>query len=100
MVEWNFNEDAICADLLGGLLYQMGKEDRIEKRAEEDNADDVDSFRRVMVWSDPWSVTGWEMSSGFAKKWAFLLKGCGEMIEASNFWRRARGEEELVLEVE
>jgi hypothetical protein len=78
----------------------MGKEDRKEKGKGEDDAHDADSFRRVMVWRDPWSVTGWEMSAGFAKKWGFLLKGCGEMIEASNSWRRARGEEELVFEVE
>lgn len=40
------------------------------------------------------------MEEGFARKWARVLKGCGELIESSNFWRRSRGEGRLVLEVD
>lgn len=73
----------MCDDICGGLY---------------DGFDDVES-RGLLVWGDPWLVSSWEISPGFAKKWAFLLKGCGEMVHATNAWRESRGEEPLVVEV-
>jgi hypothetical protein len=52
-----------------------------------------------MVWADPWDIRGWEMTGGFVRKWGFILKDCAEFFEASNYWRRSRGEEELVSEI-
>lgn len=41
------------------------------------------------VWgSVPWDGTGWEVSEEFAKKWWFLIDG--ELLRATNFWRRQR----------
>jgi hypothetical protein len=54
----------------------------------------------LLVWSDPWDVRGWEVTEGFVKKWGFLLKGCHEMIEATNMWRSARKEDPLVVELD
>jgi hypothetical protein len=56
-------------------------------------------LRGIMVWSDPWHPDGWEVTEGFARKWGFLLKGCGELIEASNRWRAMRHEDRLVVEI-
>jgi hypothetical protein len=53
----------------------------------------------IIAWADPWDITGWEMKPEFASKWSFLLKGCQEMLDASNHWRLARGEEALVVEI-
>ncbi|KAL5373001.1 hypothetical protein DPSP01_013066 [Paraphaeosphaeria sporulosa] len=73
----------MCDDICGGLY---------------DGFDHVES-RGLLVWGDPWLVRSWEISPGFAKKWAFLLAGCGEMVSATNTWRESRGEEPLVVEV-
>jgi Domain of unknown function (DUF3425) len=71
-----YDEDELCLNMFGGL-FESGS-------GAENNG--------VMVWADPWDVAGWEMSEGFVRKWGFLLKGCPEMFEATNNWRRMRRE--------
>jgi hypothetical protein len=57
-----------------------------------------DTYRRgFLVWGQPWSMQGWEVSDGFIQKWGFLLEGCQEVIESTNHWRKIRGEERLVV---
>ena len=73
----------LCYDLVGGLYHGV---------------DEVRS-RGLVVWSDPWQAEGWEVSEGFVAKWGFLLKGCRDLLQASNTWRRLRGEEPMVFEV-
>ncbi|KAE9379775.1 hypothetical protein N431DRAFT_398253 [Stipitochalara longipes BDJ] len=58
---------------------------------------DGGEHKGVMVWGDPWDARGWEMTEGFAREWGFLLRGCEEFYAASNFWRRKRGEKDLVV---
>ncbi|KAI2463351.1 hypothetical protein F4781DRAFT_426451 [Annulohypoxylon bovei var. microspora] len=41
----------------------------------------------------------YEVSEGFATKWSFLLRGCHTLIESTNRWREARGEERLIIDV-
>lgn len=79
----NLDADALCEDFLGGM---------------EEGLSDVQN-RGLILWSEPWSEKGWEISEGFAKKWAFLLKGCSDLLESTNSWREARGEERLIVEV-
>ncbi|KAI5921701.1 hypothetical protein F4810DRAFT_702194 [Camillea tinctor] len=42
------------------------------------------------------SESGWsgliEMTVPFLRRWAWLLDGCEEILEATNYWRRRRGE--------
>lgn len=78
------DEDELCDDVCGGLYEGY----------------DDSAARGLLVWSDPWRVSSWEISPGFAAKWGFLLRGCREMVESTNRWREARGEEPLVIEVE
>lgn len=78
-----FDNDSLCRDLIGG--HHEGRND-IE-------------FTGVLVWNDPWSVSGWEVTEGFAKKWGFLIKGCWEVMEATNRWRKMRGDEPLCVEL-
>jgi hypothetical protein len=59
---------------------------------------DDEQHKGVMVWADPWDISGWEMTETFVKKWGFMLKGCEEFVEATNFWRRRRGEDELLVD--
>lgn len=77
------DEDDLCSDFIGGLY--------------EGNADS--DTKGWIVWTDPWDVSGWEVTEGFVKKWGRLLKGCRDLIEASNRWRAMRGEDALVVEV-
>lgn len=53
----------------------------------------------LIVWQDPWSPAGWELTEGFARKWWFLVAGCDDLLASTNRWRGMRGEEPLVVEV-
>ncbi|KAL6699315.1 hypothetical protein J3F84DRAFT_365499 [Trichoderma pleuroticola] len=55
--------------------------------------------RGCMVWGEPWTVNGWEVSEGFVKKWGFLLKGCLGLLESTNRWRESRGEDKIVIKI-
>ncbi|CAM1505972.1 Fc.00g116090.m01.CDS01 [Cosmosporella sp. VM-42] len=53
----------------------------------------------LLSWSDPWEISGWELTERFAKKWGYLLQSCPDVITAANKWRMIRGEQPLVVEV-
>lgn len=55
--------------------------------------------RGCMVWGEPWTVNGWEVSEGFVRKWGFLLKGCSSLLASTNRWRESRGEDALAINV-
>ncbi|KAI0436209.1 hypothetical protein F4803DRAFT_246664 [Xylaria telfairii] len=78
-----FDEDEFCVDVMGGLY---------------EGFNDIE-LNGLLIWGEPWSETGWEVTPGFAKKWGFLLKGCDTLIEATNKYRAARGEDKLVIEI-
>lgn len=77
------DEDRLCEDMVGGV---------------HEGFSDVQN-RGLILWGDPWSEDGWEISEGFALKWEFLLRGCDALMEATNKWREARGEDRLTLEI-
>jgi hypothetical protein len=78
-----YDEDDLCGDLVGGLY---------------EGFDDVRN-RGLLVWGPPWIPSSWEISEGFARKWGFLLKGCHDVVEATQRYREGRGEDRLVIEV-
>ena len=52
----------------------------------------------VKVWGrSPWEKRGWEVDVGFAKKWPWLISY--ELLEETNFWRAARGEDLMVMDL-
>jgi len=79
----NYDEDDLCCDLVGGLF---------------EGFNDLE-LKGVLVWSDPWDPSGWEVTEGFAKKWGFLLKGCEALVESTNKWRVMRNEDRLIVEI-
>jgi Domain of unknown function (DUF3425) len=81
----SFDEDDLCNDTVGGLWDGFPDSECME--------------RGVIAWSPPWDVSGWEISEGFWLKWGWALRGCGEVLEATNRWRMLRGEDALVVEV-
>lgn len=54
----------------------------------------------LIVWSDPWLQSSWEVEEGFVRKYKRLLVGCDELIRSTNYWRRQRGERPLAFELE
>ena len=80
----NYDEVALCLDTLGCLFH-----DHHEK--------DYEDRKGLIVWSDPWSSSSWELSKGFVHKWGFLLKGCDALVTATNYWRSIRNESHLAL---
>ncbi|KAJ4254471.1 hypothetical protein NW762_010070 [Fusarium torreyae] len=74
-----FDEDDLWADCVGGL-YEGFPDDEMERRG-------------IIAWSPPWDISGWEMSEGFVRKWGWLFKGLSGPLDATNRWRKERGEE-------
>jgi hypothetical protein len=82
-LQGSYDGDDLCVDLCGGLY---------------DGFDEIE-LRGILVWGDPWRSDAWEVTEGFVRKWGFVLRGCDGLMEATNKYRAARGEERLVLEV-
>ncbi|SPO04143.1 uncharacterized protein DNG_06826 [Cephalotrichum gorgonifer] len=72
-----FDEDELCHDMV-----EFDSEEGPEKAA-------------LIIWGDPWDPRGWEASVAFLRKWGWLLTGCPEILEATNYWREKRGERRL-----
>jgi hypothetical protein len=53
----------------------------------------------IVVWGDAWDPRNWEVSVSFWKKWGWLMCGCMEMFDATNYWREKRGEVKLSTSV-
>lgn len=51
----------------------------------------------LIVWDDPCTPAGWEVSPGFAKKWGWTIVGCEDLMRSTNSWRAKRGEKPLFL---
>lgn len=78
-----FDEEELGRDLLGDLVDTVTLPD--------------DERCGVVVWSPPWHYQGWELTEGFVRKWGWTIKGCPELLEATNKWRSSRGEERITL---
>jgi hypothetical protein len=49
----------------------------------------------LVVWGEPWDPQNWEVSKPFLERWAWLMRGCPEIIASTNRWRSLRGERPL-----
>ncbi|VUC30966.1 unnamed protein product [Clonostachys rosea] len=76
-----FDEDDLCYDLVD-----------VDK-------DGLSQKASLIIWGEPWDPQAWEVTEGFLRKWGWLLEGCEEMLEATNYWRRKRGEEPLLIQL-
>ncbi|KID87963.1 hypothetical protein MAJ_11092, partial [Metarhizium majus ARSEF 297] len=54
---------------------------------------------QLKVEHHPWEPSGWEVTESFVEKWGWLLAGCVELKEATNYWRGKRGLEGIVFNV-
>jgi hypothetical protein len=51
-----------------------------------------DEWAGLLVWGEAWDPQNWEVSIPFLQSWAWLVRGCPEIITSTNHWRRRRGE--------
>ncbi|OBR06832.1 Aryl-alcohol dehydrogenase [Colletotrichum higginsianum IMI 349063] len=70
-----FDEDDFCRDVF--------------------STDDDPDGPRLLVWGESWDPRGWEANVPFLKKWGWLVRGCPELLEGTNYWRQRRGEKKL-----
>ncbi|KAL9077058.1 MAG: hypothetical protein Q9157_003506 [Trypethelium eluteriae] len=73
-----YDEDDLWSDTIGGLF--------------EGFSGDESQRRGVIAWNPAWNIGGWEMGEGFWWKWGWTMSGCEGVLEATNRWRRMRGE--------
>ncbi|KAJ5948009.1 hypothetical protein N7466_001024 [Penicillium verhagenii] len=73
-----FDESALCNDLVD--FYDVSNEET-----------------GLIVWREPWQPTGWEVSETFLRRWAWVVKGCDDLVKSTNYWRGIRGEDPLVF---
>ncbi|KAK1595609.1 uncharacterized protein LY79DRAFT_511041 [Colletotrichum navitas] len=67
------DEDDLCRDIV-----DVGAGAGVEESA-------------LLVWGEAWDPRGWEATEPFLKKWGWLLAGCTEILEGTNYWRQKRG---------
>jgi len=53
---------------------------------------EANSTASLVIWGNSWEMDHWEFSPDFFGKWGVLLKGCPEVLGATNRWRAKRGE--------
>ncbi|RDW63612.1 hypothetical protein BP6252_11157 [Coleophoma cylindrospora] len=75
----SFDEMDLCGDLIG--LFSESK-----------------GGSGMIIWKDPWDVQGWEITDDFLRNWDWALRGCRELLEATNRWRLRRAEKPLLCE--
>jgi len=49
----------------------------------------------LIVWGEPWDPSSWEVTEPFLEHWGWTLRGCDELLRATNYWRQKRGEPSL-----
>jgi hypothetical protein len=49
----------------------------------------------LIIWGDPLDPWAWEATVSFLRKWGWLLRGCPQILDATNYWRGVRGEPTL-----
>lgn len=52
----------------------------------------------LIVWGDGSDGGGWEVNAAFVRRWGWLLRGCADMMAATNYWRAKRGEKRIVFD--
>lgn len=92
--------DELADDLVGSIFddtYCVPTSDSDDKKTTTTNKK-LDRLG-LIAWSDPWDVSGWELTDECLKKWCFLLPGCEIILQRTNEWRASRGEDPIILSI-
>lgn len=74
-----YDQEELCADLIGLFSASRGRSG-------------------LIIWGEPWDPSGWEVTKPFLKHWGWAVRGCDELLRATNYWRQKRGEPSLKFE--
>jgi hypothetical protein len=74
-----YDKEELCVDLIGLLNTSAGRSG-------------------LIIWGEPWDPSGWEVTKPFLKHWGWALRGCDELLRATNYWREKRGDHRLSFE--
>lgn len=74
-----YDKEELCGDLIGLFSASTGRSG-------------------LIIWGEPWDPSGWEVTKPFLKHWGWALRGCDELLRATNYWRQKRGEASLKFE--
>jgi hypothetical protein len=55
----------------------------------------LDANPKLILWGAPEDYRSWEIDPVFLEKWGWILSGCTEALETTNYWRATRGEKTL-----
>jgi len=50
-----------------------------------DFCDITDENKGLIVWREPWDPAGWEVSDVFVSTWKWVVEGCDELIQVTNY---------------
>jgi hypothetical protein len=84
--ENNFDDEELCSQIFGA----------------GDAVSDEETCNRtsLIAWGpDPGLTCAWEVTEKFARNWSWFLEGAIDLQNATNAWRRRRGEAPIVFEV-
>jgi hypothetical protein len=74
-----YDDMELCADLIGFYSEERGR-------------------TGMIIWGEPWDIAGWEITESFVKDWGWTIRGCEQLLRATNYWREQRGERPLRIE--
>ena len=86
--------------LVAGAVLGAEVEERLHDELFKDliwSGEERPEWTGLVVWGEPWNPQSWEMSESFAKKWAWLIYGCPEILSSTNSWRSKRGEKPMAM---
>lgn len=99
-----FSHAEFLTDVLGNLISCM--DSSCDSPARMANAlpgskdhDDAPDRRGLILWGEPYQRESWEVTPGFLRKWWWVVKGCGGLIDSTNRWRTVRGERPLRMAI-
>ena len=75
----SYDDAELCADLVG--LYNVSN-----------------GRTGMIIWGEPWDHNSWEMTEDFIRRWGWTVRGCQQLLRATNYWRQRRGEKPLHFE--
>lgn len=70
-----WDDEALCLDIMGFWDSSQGSSDC-----------------SLLVWGDPLIPENWEVTEEFLRKWPWVVRGCPEILQSTNNWRRKRGD--------
>lgn len=109
LIQWesSFDHGEFLQDIVGQMMdldlarrAYTQESSAIPSRVRLVNSDEDDitaGMGGLIITGEPYVKESWEATPGFLKKWTWAVEGCEELVEVSNRWRVARGEDPLQL---